>query len=63
MNKLGISLKDVIFYLLNRFHLIDTIKLGIKLIALIEKLHKAGYVHLDIKPDNILIGDYFDVLP
>ena len=63
MNKLGISLKDMLIFLQNKFCLIDTLKLGIKLITNIEQVHNAGYVHLDIKPDNILIGDYFDVLP
>ena len=35
MNKLGMSLKDMIIYLKNRFHLVDTLKLGIKLITII----------------------------
>lgn len=32
--------------------------IGIQLIELLEKLHSIGYIHCDIKPDNIMIGDY-----
>ena len=28
------------------------------MIDLLEKLHSIGYIHCDIKPDNIMIGDY-----
>ena len=28
--------------------------IGIELLKTIEKFHKLGYVHLDIKPDNII---------
>ena len=38
------------------------LKLGLKLIKILEKLHDAGVVHCDIKPDNILIGDVSDLL-
>lgn len=31
-------------------------KFGINLITTIEYLHELGYVHCDIKPDNIMTG-------
>ena len=33
----------------------DVLKLGIQMIKNIEGLHTLGYVHRDIKPDNILV--------
>lgn len=32
------------------------------MIKILEKLHEAGVVHSDIKPDNILIGDVSDLV-
>ena len=34
------------------------IDLGLKLLSLLEKLHAKGYIHCDLKPDNIMIGNY-----
>ena len=28
------------------------------MIELLRRMHNVGYIHCDIKPDNILIGDY-----
>ena len=33
----------------------DILKIGIQLIKSIRQLHSLGYVHLDIKPDNIMV--------
>ena len=35
---------------------IDVLKIGIQMIKQVEQLHKLGYLHLDIKLDNILLG-------
>ena len=32
------------------------VALGVQLIDAIEKFHELGYVHCDLKPDNIMFG-------
>jgi serine/threonine protein kinase len=32
--------------------------MAIQLVDLMESFHDQGYIHCDIKPDNIMIGDY-----
>ena len=34
----------------------SAVQIGIQLTKKLRDLHKLGYLHLDIKPDNILIG-------
>lgn len=56
LKKLGIS----VYSTLKGNHLnlrkIDILKVGIQMINCIEEFHKLGYVHLDIKVNNILFG-------
>jgi serine/threonine protein kinase len=56
--KLGLSIKDILKRNNRHFSLICIISIGIQLIDLMEKFHDKGYIHCDIKPDNIMIGDY-----
>ena len=35
-----------------------TNQIGIQLVTLLEQVHKAGYTYGDLKPDNILVGEY-----
>jgi serine/threonine protein kinase len=42
--------------------MIDLLKLGISLVKLVERLHDIGIVHLDIKPDNIVVSQEKDQL-
>jgi casein kinase 1 len=32
--------------------------MAIQLVDLLQKLHDVGYIHCDLKPDNIMIGDF-----
>ena len=33
-----------------------SVQVGVKILDLVEKLHSAGYIHNDIKPENIVIS-------
>jgi serine/threonine protein kinase len=62
MEKLGMSLKDILKKNKRHFTVKCILTIGIRLISLLQKLHNTGYIHCDIKPDNIMIGDYnYDV--
>lgn len=36
------------------FQKVDILKMGIQLVKSIRNLHDIGYVHLDLKPDNMM---------
>ena len=33
-------------------------QLGVQLVTLLEQFHSIGFVYADLKPDNLLVGDY-----
>lgn len=55
MPKLETSIKDLIFSQDCQIMVKDVLKMGIRLIKILEGLHSIGLCHLDIKPDNIMI--------
>lgn len=57
-NKLGLNLNDLLKRNKKHFSLKCVVSIGISLLGLLEKLHGFGYIHCDIKPDNIMIGNY-----
>jgi serine/threonine protein kinase len=38
------------------FSLSSVLKIGIQMVSRLEKLHQTGWIHCDIKPQNIVIG-------
>ena len=56
MQKLGSSLKAIIKTLdLPCFSLKTVVQIGLQLIERLKDLHSIDYIHLDIKPDNLLL--------
>lgn len=36
----------------------DAVSIGIKIAGALETVHRAGYVHCDVRPDNILVSEW-----
>lgn len=54
--RFGASISDIFDFNESYLKQMDIMKLGIALIKNIQQLHGIGYLHLDLKPDNILMS-------
>jgi tRNA A-37 threonylcarbamoyl transferase component Bud32 len=57
MKKLGVTLNKVFNSNHKNLRQIDVLKLGVNMIKLIRKFHSVGFVHKDIKCNNLMFGD------
>ena len=58
LQQLGLTINDLIRRNKQHFCTKTVVSIGIALLDLIERMHDKGYIHCDVKPDNIMIGDY-----
>ena len=62
MDLLGPSLEDLFSYCKNRFSLKTVCMLAEEMILRVEYMHKMGFIHRDIKPDNIMLASPHDLM-
>lgn len=58
LERLGLSVKDILKRNKKHFSIKCIMTMGLQLVELLERFHDQGYIHCDLKPDNIMIGNY-----
>ena len=58
MNRFGKNLYQFFEQCGNYLSRVSVYSLGINLIDILEKIHNAGFVYNDLKPENIMLGSY-----
>ena len=56
MDLLGPSLAELFYFCDSKFSLKTTLMLGYQMMDRMQHIHSKGFIHRDIKPDNILMG-------
>ena len=56
------SLKNIFYSRGNTFTTQDLVQIGVELFESVENIHSTGYIHLDIKPDNILVSERNEIV-
>ena len=56
MQRLGPNVYDLLKQRGKLFSMKCLMTIGIQLVNLFEKLHQQGFIHNDLKPNNVLIG-------
>ena len=56
MTRLGMNLEEIFKKCNNYFKLTTVLGIGIQLVKIIRDFHSIGYLHRDLKPQNMCIG-------
>ena len=56
MDLLGPSIENLKDFCENKFSLKTALNIGLQILNVLKEIHKCGYIHRDVKPDNLVVG-------